>query len=92
MRATRTTKRFDRDFKRELTGVAGKELDRLLNEVRELLAADQRLPFNRHDHALSGEWKDHRECHLRPNLLLVYRKPDGDTLELVRLGSHAELF
>jgi len=39
-----------------------------------------------------GEWADHRECHLRPDLLLIYRKPNPETLQLVRLGSHSELF
>jgi mRNA interferase YafQ len=43
------------------------------------------------DHPLSGEWSDHRDCHIRPDLVLIYRKPDDDSLELVRLGSHSEL-
>ena len=38
-----------------------------------------------------GEWKDHRDCHIKPDLLLIYRKPDARSLELVRLGSHSEL-
>jgi len=38
------------------------------------------------------KWGDHRECHLRPDLLLIYRKPNPETLQLVRLGSHSELF
>jgi mRNA interferase YafQ len=33
----------------------------------------------------------HRDCHIRPDLILIYRKPDDDNLELVRLGSHSEL-
>jgi mRNA interferase YafQ len=40
---------------------------------------------------LTGDWKDHRDCHIRPDLVLIYRKPDADALELVRLGSHSEL-
>ncbi len=39
---------------------------------------------------LTGDWSDCRECHIRGDLLLVYRKPD-DVLQLVRLGSHSEL-
>src|SRR6266851_2273803 len=39
----------------------------------------------------SEEWSDHRDCHIRPDLVLIYRKPDDDSLELVRLGSHSEL-
>ena len=44
-----------------------------------------------HDHALSGEWSDHRDCHVKPDLVLIYQKVRADTLRLVRLGSHAEL-
>jgi YafQ family addiction module toxin component len=43
------------------------------------------------DHSLQGEWKDFRDCHVRPDLILIYRKPDDKSLELVRLGSHSEL-
>ena len=35
--------------------------------------------------------RDYRDCHIRPDLVLIYRKPDADTLELVRIGSHSEL-
>jgi mRNA interferase YafQ len=57
-----------------------------------LLAEDRPLPPKNHGHALGGEWQDHRECHLKPDLLLIYRKPDAEVLQLVRLGSHSELF
>ena len=43
------------------------------------------------DHALTGEWKDNRDCHIKPDLVLIYQKPDAATLRLVRLGSHSEL-
>jgi len=49
------------------------------------------LPERLHDHALSGEWADCRDCHVKPDLVLIYRKPDAGTLELVRPGSHSEL-
>jgi mRNA interferase YafQ len=42
-------------------------------------------------HALSNNWQDYRDCHIRPDLVLIYRKPDDETLQLVRLGSHSEL-
>lgn len=91
MRTIERTGKFKRDFKRELKGQYGKvlnsELPRLLHE----LANDVPLDASRRDHALSGDWKDHRDCHIRPDLVLIYRKPDDDTLELVRLGSHSEL-
>ena len=60
----------------------------------------QRGPFSRcqkvpfllaiSNHAPSGEWADHRDCHVKPALVLIYQKPDADTLRLVRLGSHAQ--
>ena len=42
-------------------------------------------------HALTGDWKDYRDCHVKPDLVLIYQKPDADVLRLVRLGSHSEL-
>ncbi|WP_438270874.1 type II toxin-antitoxin system YafQ family toxin [Rhodomicrobium lacus] len=45
----------------------------------------------RRDHALTGNWAGHRECHLKPDLLLIYDKPDDETLVLRRLGSHSDL-
>lgn len=91
MRAIKHSKRFKRDYRREKSGVLGKKLDALLREALEFLVADAPLPQRYGDHPLIGEWKDHRDCHIRPDLVLIYRKPDADSLELVRLGSHSEL-
>jgi mRNA interferase YafQ len=91
MRTIRYTNRFKRDYKREKAGHRGKTLDSELNEVVRLLAADVPLPRRHFDHPLSGEWRDHRDCHVRPDLVLIYRKPDDKNLDLVRLGSHSEL-
>jgi len=44
------------------------------------------------DHDLIGDWAGYRECHIKPDLLLIYRKSDADTLRLARFGSHSELF
>ncbi len=55
------------------------------------MIADITLPVTMRDHALIGNWKDCRDCHIKPDLVLIYRKPDADTLELIRLGSHSEL-
>ena len=57
----------------------------------ELLANDLELPQKMQDHALTGQWSDHRDCHLKPDLVLINRKPDGLQIDLVRLGSHSEL-
>jgi len=55
------------------------------------LTSDTRLPEKYRDHPLAGEWKDFRDCHIRPDLVLIYRKPDSGTLDLVRLGAHSEI-
>jgi mRNA interferase YafQ len=91
MREIKYTARFQRDYRREKSGRYSKTLDALLMETVNLLAADTPLPRRNFDHPLSSEWNDHRDCHLRPDLLLIYRKPDHESLELVRLGSHSEL-
>lgn len=91
MRTIRYTNRFKRDYKRERFGRHGKTLDRDLTAAVQLLAADTPLPRRNFDHPLSGEWSDHRDCHIKPDLILIYRKPDAAHLDLVRLGSHSEL-
>ena len=60
-------------------------------EVVAMLANDETLPERYHVHALTGNWKDFRDCHVKPDLVLIYQKPDDTRLLLVRLGSHSEL-
>lgn len=91
MRTIRYTNRFKRDYKRERAGRHGKTLDADLAQTVDLLKADTLLPRRHFDHPLSGEWSDHRDCHIKPDLVLIYRKPDAQHLDLVRLGSHSEL-
>lgn len=91
MRTISYTARFKRDYRREKAGRHRSKLDLLLTQTIELLAADKPLPRSHFDHSLSGEWSDHRDCHIKPDLVLIYRKPDAARLELVRLGSHSEL-
>ena len=91
MRTIRFGNRLKCDYRREKNGRHGKQLDVALAEVVDLLAADAPLPRRLFDHPLSGEWRDHRDCHVRPDLVLIYRKPDDKFLDLVRLGSHSEL-
>jgi len=90
MRAIERTTKFKRDYKREKKTDA--ELDGALIAVIELLASDAELPERLRDHALSSDWKGFRDCHVRPDLVLIYAKVGNDTLSLVRLGSHSELF
>ena len=91
MRRIERTSRFRRDYKRESRGRHRTYLDAILASVVEALANDRPLEPRHHDHALSGEWGDFRDCHLKPDLLLIYQKSGEDILRLVRLGSHAEL-
>jgi mRNA interferase YafQ len=91
MRTVKHTCRFRRDYQREKSGRHGKRLDADLLATVTLLAKDEPLPRRYFDHPLGGEWKDHRDCHIRPDLILIYRTPDETSLELVRLGSHSEL-
>jgi mRNA interferase YafQ len=92
MRRIEHTTSFRRDYKREKRGQLKKQLDGLLAGVITLLAADKPLPAAASDHSLFGEWNDHRDCHVRPDLVLIYRKVGDDVLQLVRLGSHSQLF
>ena len=91
MRTIKYTSRFKRDYRREKSGIHGKKLDELLKATLSLLAEDKALPPNAVDHALIGTLNDCRDCHIRPDLILIYRKIDDAVLELVRLGSHSEL-
>lgn len=83
------TARFKKDYKRESKTHA--KLDQLLMQVIKFLREGKELPEKLKDHALSGTWKDHRDCHLKPDLVLIY-KTDDDAVTLVRIGSHSELF
>ena len=96
MRKIEVTTAFKRDFRRASKGPCRAILDIELKQVITLLANDRPLPAKFRDHALAGKWKDYRDCHVRPDLVLIYRRLDADgenpcRLVLVRLGSHAEL-
>jgi mRNA interferase YafQ len=92
MRTISRTAKFKKDYKREAKGEHRTTLDADLLAAISHLATDQTLPEKFHDHPLAGEYTNHRECHLKPDLLLIYKKPDDHTLRLVRVGSHSELF
>ena len=92
MRTIDRSSAFKRDYKREAKGQHRATLDDALKPVLVALATDQPLDACYRDHDLSGDWAGYRECHVTPDLLLIYRKSDSDTLRLARLGSHSELF
>lgn len=91
MRTIEPTTQFKKDFKRELKGRHRKTLQEVFEKIVTKLAHDETPDRKYADHALSNNWDDHRDCHIKPDLVLIYRKPDKHRLQLVRLGSHSEL-
>lgn len=84
------TSRFKKDLK--LLKKQGKDIDKLF-EVIEKIASDEILDEKYKDHSLLGNYKNTRECHIEPDLLLIYEKiEDILVLTLVRTGSHSDLF
>ena len=92
MRSIERSTAFKRDIKQEAKGLYRTTLDADLVPVLLALASDEALEPRHRDHDLSGDWSGYRECHVRPDLLLIYRKTENDLLRLARLGSHSELF
>jgi mRNA interferase YafQ len=79
-------------FKKDLKKAKrqGKDLNKLRSVVI-MLANEEPLADHFRDHDLIGNWRGYRECHVKPDLLLIY-KVDGEALKLARIGSHSELF
>jgi mRNA interferase YafQ len=63
----------------------------LMPPFQTILVRDMLLPVLCVDHAMKGKWKGYRDCHIKPDVVLIYRKRDVDILELGRLGSHVNL-
>ena len=84
------TTQFKKDFK--LAMKRGLKIE-LLEEVIAALAMGEALPEKYKDHALTGNWVGHRECHVPPDWLLIYRIEDEVlVLTLARTGTHSDLF
>lgn len=93
MRVIERSSAFKRDYKRvKATPRHSKDFDALVSAIVAMLLVDQDLPVSHRDYGLIGDWEGYRECHTKPDLLLIYRKPNSSTLRLARLGSHSELF
>lgn len=90
MRTIDRASAFKRDYKRETRGRHRASLDDTLKPVLVALVPDRRLDAKYRDHDLSGAWAGYRECHIKPGLLLVYRKSDADTLRLARTASFSD--
>lgn len=86
----KTTNQFKKDFK--LAMKRGLNID-LLETVIATLALGEPLPDKNKDHALTGNWVGHRECHILPDWLLIYRiEEEVLILTLARSGTHSDLF
>ena len=84
------TTQFKKDYKLALK----RHLDiELLDNIIRSLSSGETLPERNKDHALTGDWIGHRECHILPDWLLVYRVEDDVlVLTLARTGTHSDLF
>jgi mRNA interferase YafQ len=82
------TKQFKKDLKRYQNS---RDIMKELDSVLMLLKSSKSLLARNRDHSLSGNWIHHRECHVKNDILLIY-KIDRNDLILSRLGSHSELF
>ncbi|MEN8155114.1 MAG: type II toxin-antitoxin system YafQ family toxin [Acidobacteriota bacterium] len=89
MRKIEETSQFKKDLKK-LANSGKYNPDELLVVIG-MLAKDILLPKKYHDHSLAGSWKDHRDCHIRPDWILIY-KLELEKLILIRTGSHSTLF
>lgn len=84
------TTQFKKDVK--LIKKQGKDIAEL-NKVINLLASGEALPEKYRDHLLTGNWRNHRECHIAPDWLLIYKiEQNVLVLSLARTGSHSDLF
>lgn len=85
------TKQFQKSFNKFIR--SGKIKRREIESVVDILASGSLLKSSYQDHALSGEYQGYRECHIRGNILLLY-KIEGQKLVLVLfdIGTHSELF
>ena len=89
-RAADYTKTFLKDWLR--LGHSGRyDMVRLKEAMILLIANDAPLGAEWMDHALKGEWADHRECHIGGDFLLIYQL-ENNTINFVRAGTHSELF
>jgi mRNA interferase YafQ len=88
MRTIDRSTRFKRDYKRESRAGIGRPSMPIFCLSWRALATDTPLDPKYRDHDLSGDWAGYRDCHVKPDLVLIYAKPDDETLRL-RLGSHS---
>lgn len=86
--------RYSSQFKKDFKAIVKRGYDvKLLEEVVNLLVQEKSLPQKYLDHPLAGNYAGHRECHIVPDWLLIYKiESDILTLSLTRTGTHSDLF
>ncbi len=86
--------RYSAKFKKDYKAAMKRGYNpRLLQDVLEMLCNEQPIPPRYKDHALTGNYSGHRECHITPDWLLIYKiEQDILTLTLTRTGTHSDLF
>jgi mRNA interferase YafQ len=86
----KTTRQFEKDYRK--IRKSDKNLDKL-HTVMQRLIGSERLSYQYKDHALSGQFKNRRECHIEPDWLLVYQVNKREEIIIFeRTGSHADIF
>jgi mRNA interferase YafQ len=84
--------RLEGGFKRDLKRIVKRNYDLAkLESVIRLLRDGKNLPEARPDHALKGQWRYYRECHIAPDWLLIFRTTEQQVV-LARTGTHGDLF
>ncbi|MGL1930243.1 MAG: type II toxin-antitoxin system YafQ family toxin [Desulfotalea sp.] len=81
--------RFKKDFKK-VTRLSISEIVEVGNVISMIQRGDS-LTVHYKDHPLTGNWDNFRDCHIKPDLVLIYRVEEN-TLQLARIGSHSDLF
>ncbi|MCG8611295.1 MAG: type II toxin-antitoxin system YafQ family toxin [Pseudomonadales bacterium] len=80
---------FKKDFKKIIKRSISDIIE--VGNVISILQRGETLDPKHVDHPLTGDWQSYRDCHVKPDLVLIY-KIDDETLKLARIGSHSELF
>jgi mRNA interferase YafQ len=84
---------YSAQFKKDFKKITKRSIPDILEVggVISMLQRDQPLDAKYVDHPLIGNWQGFRDCHVKPDLVLIYRV-SGGVLQLARIGSHSELF
>lgn len=89
MKELRYTRQYKKDLKRFLNQPRKLES---LNRILSLLANEQPIPLENNPHKLTGDYAGYMECHIKGDFLLIWFDPETEVIDLVRLGSHSELY